>query len=84
MSETIYAICLDAELDMNPDYWVIASDYDSESEALAETSLRNREEYRITRERYDGKKLKSGTYAVGGQILNGGVYKLINKEEDSP
>ena len=83
MSEIIYAICLDAELDMNPDYWVIASDYDSESEALAETSLRNREEYRVTRERYHAEKLKSETYAVSGQILNGGVYKLIDKE-DSP
>ncbi|MCG8533038.1 MAG: hypothetical protein MI749_20615 [Desulfovibrionales bacterium] len=76
MNEIIWAICLDEELEMNPNYWVIARDYDLESEARAETSLQHREEYRVTQHQYSGEKLQSGTYAVEGQILDGGAYKL--------
>jgi hypothetical protein len=81
MSKSIYAVCLDEELNNNPDYWVIARDYDSESEALAAKTLTTREEYRVTQDRYSGEKLKPETYAVGSQMLKGGVFKLINKED---
>lgn len=80
MKKDIWAICLDEELDMNQDYWVIANEYASKKEALAATSLPQREAFRDLKKKYHSVKLKSDTYAVEGVFMDGGVYELTRKE----
>lgn len=80
MQETIYAICLDEELEANPDHWVIAEDYGSYPEADAQRTLEVKEKYRVTRYSYSGMKRKSEEYAVEGSYSIGGVYILTKKE----
>lgn len=83
MNKDIWAICLDDELKTHPDYWVIANDYDSKEEALAQTSLPQREAFRVQRNEYCGEKLQSLKYDVEDEAtpLDGTVYKLTPKEE---
>jgi hypothetical protein len=81
MGNIIWVICLDDELINNHEYWVIASNYDSESEALAETSLDYTELYRERREFFHDELLKSAEYAVEDMMVPGAVYKLTRKED---
>lgn len=80
MQENIYAICLDEELEANPDYWVIAEEYGSCPQAEAQCTLEVKEKYRVTRKSYSGMKCKSEKYAVDGSYSIGGVYILTKKE----
>ncbi len=80
MQETIYAICLDEELEENPNYWVIAEDYSSRNEAEAQSTLDVKKKYRVTKNSYSGMKCKSEKYAVEGLYSTGGVYILTKKE----